>query len=67
MPAQSSLNLSRPKGQVDRDSCRIGSRDSLQRSKEGRDSMEHLNVEKLREEFNRASASVRVVSVFSPT
>ncbi len=29
--------------------------------------MEHLDVDKLREEFNRASASVRIVSVFSPT
>ncbi len=29
--------------------------------------MEHLNVDKLREEFNRASTLVRIVSVFSPT
>ena len=29
--------------------------------------MEHLDVDKLREEFNRDSASVRIVSVFSPT
>ncbi len=29
--------------------------------------MEHLDIDKLRDEFNRASASVRVVSVFSPT
>ncbi len=29
--------------------------------------MEHLDVDKLKEEFNRASASVRIVSVFSPT
>ena len=29
--------------------------------------MEHLDVDKLRQEFNRASASVRVISVFSPT
>ncbi len=29
--------------------------------------MEHLDVDKLRDEFNRSSASVRVVAVFSPT
>ncbi len=29
--------------------------------------MEHLDVDKLTEEFNRASASVRIVAVFSPT
>ncbi len=29
--------------------------------------MERLNIDKLREEFNRASESVRIVSVFSPT
>ncbi len=29
--------------------------------------MEHLDIDKLREEFNRASAAVRIVSVFSPT
>ncbi len=29
--------------------------------------METLNIERLREEFNRASESVRIVSVFSPT
>ncbi len=29
--------------------------------------MEHLDVDKLREEFNRTSALVRIVSVFSPT
>ncbi len=29
--------------------------------------METLNIDKLREEFNRASESVRIVSVFSPT
>ena len=29
--------------------------------------METLNIDKLREEFNRASRSVRIVSVFSPT
>ena len=29
--------------------------------------MEHLDIDKLREEFNRASESVRIVSVFSPT
>ncbi len=29
--------------------------------------MENLDVNKLREEFNRASESVRIVSVFSPT
>ncbi len=29
--------------------------------------METLNIGKLREEFNRASESVRIVSVFSPT
>ncbi len=34
---------------------------------EERKAMEHLDVDKLREEFNRASASVRIVSVFSPT
>ncbi len=38
------------------------------RRKEGEeDVMEHLKVDKLREEFNRASASVRIVAVFSPT
>ncbi len=34
---------------------------------EGRVTMEHLDVDKLRDEFNRASESVRMVSVFSPT
>ncbi len=29
--------------------------------------METLNIDKLKEEFNRASESVRIVSVFSPT
>ena len=29
--------------------------------------MEHLDVDKLRDEFNHASGSVRIVSVFSPT
>ncbi len=29
--------------------------------------MEHLDVDKLREEFNDTSASVRIVAVFSPT
>ena len=29
--------------------------------------MEHLDIDKLKEEFNRVSASVRIVSVFSPT
>jgi len=29
--------------------------------------METLNIERLREDFNRASESVRIVSVFSPT
>ncbi len=29
--------------------------------------MEALNIGKLREEFNRASESVRIVAVFSPT
>jgi len=29
--------------------------------------METLNIDKLREEFNRASESVRIVSAFSPT
>ncbi len=29
--------------------------------------MENLDVNKLREEFNHASESVRIVSVFSPT
>ncbi len=29
--------------------------------------MENLDVNKLREEFNLASESVRIVSVFSPT
>ncbi len=29
--------------------------------------MENLDVDKLRDEFNRAGASVRIVSVFSPT
>jgi len=40
------------------------------KSKKGKgeeDAMEHLDVDKLKEEFNRASASVRIVSVFSPT
>jgi hypothetical protein len=45
----------------------LASRDSLQGNKRGKGSMEHLDVDKLRDEFNRASASVRVVSVFSPT
>jgi hypothetical protein len=44
----------------------LASRDSLQ-GKKGKVPMEHLDVDKLRDEFNRASASVRVVSVFSPT
>ena len=29
--------------------------------------MEQVDVGKLREEFNRASESVRIVSIFSPT
>jgi hypothetical protein len=34
---------------------------------ERRVAMEHLDVGKLRDEFNLASESVRIVSVFSPT
>ena len=29
--------------------------------------MEHLDVDKLREEFNQSSDSARLVAVFSPT
>jgi hypothetical protein len=41
--------------------------DQKQRTKGEEDAMEHLDIDKLREEFNRASASVRIVAVFSPT
>ncbi len=39
----------------------------MQRKEGEEDAMEHLDVDKLTEEFNRASASVRIVAVFSPT
>ncbi len=39
------------------------SKPKIFRDQHDNDAMEHLDVDKLREEFNRASASVRIVSV----
>ena len=44
-----------------------GGAEGASRESRRRDTMKQLDIDKLRAEFNRASESVRIVSVFSPT